>query len=122
MSDFTPIKGQVKGAYVRAMRNAFIASEGEHGEEFERFIAQVRAKAAREAWAEADHAHYPLVMAVESFIDNGGDTYGNLDDAFERVSDLRNPYDAEPKEAPEVLPGTLAALNALTIRKEPTND
>ena len=121
MSDYTPTTHDIR------QQVAWQWDEGSDDEKyayaaFDRWLAGVRADAAREAWAEADHAHYPLVMAVESFIDNGGDAWGNLDGAFERVSALRNPYDAEPKEVPEVLPGTLAALNALTIRKEPTND
>ena len=48
--------------------------------------------AKREAWAEADSAHYPLVLAVEQFKDNGGDAWGNLDSALERVQSARNPY------------------------------
>jgi len=36
--DYTPTTDQVCAAYVRAMRNAFIASAGEHEEEFYRWL------------------------------------------------------------------------------------
>jgi hypothetical protein len=39
---FTPTTAQVRDAYVRAMRNAFIASAGEHGQEFDRWYASVK--------------------------------------------------------------------------------
>ena len=42
MSDgYTPTTDQVCAAYVRAMRNAFIASAGEHEEEFYRWLDEV---------------------------------------------------------------------------------
>lgn len=47
MTNFTPNDLQVQEAYVSGMRTAFIASAGEHREEFERWIShhdrQVRA-------------------------------------------------------------------------------
>lgn len=43
MTEFTPTTAQVRDAYVRAMRNAFIASAGEHREEFDRWLAEDRA-------------------------------------------------------------------------------
>ena len=42
MSDgYTPTTDQVCAAYVRAMRNAFIATEREHEEEFYRWLDEV---------------------------------------------------------------------------------
>ena len=76
--------------------------------------------ARREGWSEGDLANYPLVLAVEQFKDNGGDAWGNLDDALERVQSVRNPYKESDKPAPEFLPGTLDALDSLTIRKANT--
>jgi hypothetical protein len=49
MTDYTPTIERARDAYVRAMRNAFIASEGEHKEEFDRMLAGVRADALDEA-------------------------------------------------------------------------
>ena len=39
--DYAPTTDQVCAAYVRAMRNAFIASAGEHEEEFYRWLDEV---------------------------------------------------------------------------------
>jgi rubrerythrin len=50
---YTPTTAQVKDAYVRAMRNAFIASEGEHREEFRRWLAARDAKVAAAVLAQA---------------------------------------------------------------------
>lgn len=77
-------------------------------------------RAKREAWDEADLAHYPLVMAVEQFIDNGGDAWGNLDGPFDRVSALKNPYSKEPEADGGVpgFPNITEALDKLTIRGE----
>lgn len=76
-------------------------------------------EAKREAWAEADLAHYPLVLAVEEFIHNGGDAFGNLDGPFDRVSGLKNPYaDENATPVPELFPGVTDALDDLTIWKE----
>ena len=51
--EFTPTVDQAKRAYVTGMRQAFIASAGEHAEEFARFLAardaSVRAAALDEA-------------------------------------------------------------------------
>jgi hypothetical protein len=52
-ADYTPTTEQVKAAYVRAMRNAFIASEGEHREEFRRWLAAHDAEVAAAALTEA---------------------------------------------------------------------
>lgn len=52
MTDFTPSTAQVRDTYVRAMRNAFIASAGEHREEFDRWIADHDRAVAEKAWAE----------------------------------------------------------------------
>lgn len=49
MSEYTPTTEQVREAYVRAMRNAFIASAGEHREEFSRWLAEVERAAAVDA-------------------------------------------------------------------------
>ena len=51
-------------------------------------VEQVKA----EAWDEGNLAAYPLQLAVGQFIDNGGDVWGNLDDAYEQVSAAPNPY------------------------------
>lgn len=52
MTDYTPTTDQVRSAYTRAMRNAFIASAGEHDAEFDRWLAGVIRQAKREAWNE----------------------------------------------------------------------
>lgn len=48
MAEFTPTTVQVRDAYVRQLRNAFVASTGEHEAEFDRWLASVRAAAVRE--------------------------------------------------------------------------
>ena len=53
---YTPAIEQARDAYVRAMRNAFIASASEHEEEFNRMIAGVKRDAAAEAQARIDAA------------------------------------------------------------------
>lgn len=58
MTDFTPTTDQVRDAYVRAMRNAFIASTGEHREEFDRWLKLERFS----AW----HAGYGTRVADET--------------------------------------------------------
>lgn len=45
MTDYTPTTGAVRAAYTRAMRQAFIASTGEHIAEFDRWLKQVQADA-----------------------------------------------------------------------------
>lgn len=55
-------------------------------------------QAKAEAWAEGNLAAYPLQLAVGQFIDNGGDTWGHLDDAYEQVSAAPNPYQKEDGE------------------------
>ena len=64
-------------------------------------VRRLRAQAKRvkaEAWAEGNLAAYPLQLAVGQFIDNGGDTWGNLDDAYEQASTATNPYQKEDDE------------------------
>lgn len=58
MTDWTPNTEQVRDAYVRAMRNAFIASASEHREEFDRWLGLERLKARQHGYAErlADEA------------------------------------------------------------------
>lgn len=51
MSDYTPTTTQVRDAYVRAMRNAFIASAGEHEAEFDRWLQLERHKARQDGYA-----------------------------------------------------------------------
>lgn len=41
---YTPNTDQVRAAYVRAMRNAFIASAGEHEQEFDRWLENLIAE------------------------------------------------------------------------------
>lgn len=48
MSDYTPTTGRVRDAYTRALRQAFIASSGEHNAEFDRWLNKVK----RQAWEE----------------------------------------------------------------------
>jgi hypothetical protein len=38
-ADYTPNTDKVRDAYIRGMRTAFIASAGEHHEEFDRWLA-----------------------------------------------------------------------------------
>lgn len=40
-SEYTPTTEQVRDAYVRGMRDAFVASTGEHYAEFDRWFAKV---------------------------------------------------------------------------------
>lgn len=51
MSDFTPTTTQVRDAYVRAMRNAFIASASEHEQEFERWLKLELFKSRQDGYA-----------------------------------------------------------------------
>ncbi len=51
MTDFTPITEQVRDAYVRAMRNAFIASATEHEQEFDRWLELERFKSRQDGYA-----------------------------------------------------------------------
>lgn len=51
MSEYTPTVEQARAAYTRAMRNAFIASSGEHDEEFDRMIRIIKADAFSEGAA-----------------------------------------------------------------------
>lgn len=90
---------------------------------FREHTAQEIKGAKRDAWAEADLAHYPLVLAVEEFIHNGEDGWGLLDGPFDRVKDLRNPYaDENAAPVPELFPGVAAALDDLTIWKDKADD
>jgi hypothetical protein len=58
IADYTPTTDKVRDAYIRGMRTAFIASAGEHHEEFTRWLAAhdavVAANALREAAAELE--------------------------------------------------------------------
>lgn len=62
MSEYVPTKEYACEKYVQAMRQAFVASAGEHREEFDRMIAEVeRAAAAKALEGAADamnHAQY----------------------------------------------------------------
>lgn len=49
MTTFTPTTEQAKRAYVTGMRQAFIASAGEHAEEFDRWLAKVKHQTLRDA-------------------------------------------------------------------------
>jgi hypothetical protein len=101
------------GAYIDDARAAFAVFEKTHAP-----TDDAIRQAKREAWNEADLAHYPLVMAVEQFIDNGGDAWGNLDGPFEQVSALKNPYPKEPEATGGIsgFPDITEALDKLTIR------
>jgi hypothetical protein len=81
-ADYTPTTAQVKAAYVRAMRNAFIASEGEHREEFDRWLAARDAEVAAAALREA-------ADMIEDFVDEGGI---QTDDAYDALRDLRRRF------------------------------
>ena len=76
MSEYTPDTGAVRAAYVRAMRQAFIASTSEHADEFDRWLAahdrEVREQIEREV--RADGALYP------------GDDGHNFAEIFARVA------------------------------------
>lgn len=67
MIDFTPTTEQVRDAYVRAMRNAFIASAGEHREEFDRWLETI-------IWNRHDLAITAITGAYREFTDTR-DTY-----------------------------------------------
>lgn len=43
--EYTPTTEQVRDAYVRAMRNAFVAAAWEHEAEFDRWLEKVKADA-----------------------------------------------------------------------------
>ncbi len=57
VDEYTPGRDKVRDAYVRGMRQAFIASAAEHADEFDRWLAardrEVAAKALRDAADEA---------------------------------------------------------------------
>lgn len=42
MTEYTPTTDEVRAAYVRAMRQAFVAASSEHEAEFERWLVQVK--------------------------------------------------------------------------------
>lgn len=50
-SEHTPTTAQVRDAYVRAMRNAFIASTSEHYDEFDRWLELERFKSRQDGYA-----------------------------------------------------------------------
>lgn len=64
-SEFTPTTEQASRAYVTGMRQAFIASAGEHAEEFARFLAardaSIRAAALDEAADVVERKVTPLM-------------------------------------------------------------
>ena len=67
MTEYTPTTGDVRAAYTRAMRQAFITSTGEHIAEFDRWLAQVRAEAQVEALREvAAEFVAPVLRLTES--------------------------------------------------------
>lgn len=68
---FIPNEHMVKRAYVLGMRQAFIASTGEHEAEFERFLAHIREAAVKGERARIEQAAIALA----------GDTIGNSWDA-----------------------------------------
>lgn len=47
---YTPTTDTVRDAYTRAMRNAFIASAGEHDAEFDRWLESERERIWYEGW------------------------------------------------------------------------
>lgn len=74
MDDYTPTDEQVRAAYVRGMRDTFVAAAADHEAEFDRWLAQhdreVTAKALREAQSllAADGYFCP---ALDSLIERG---------------------------------------------------
>lgn len=55
MSNYTPTTEQVRDAYVRASRNAFIASASEHEAEFDRWLKLEQHTARQQGYAERLH-------------------------------------------------------------------
>jgi hypothetical protein len=74
MSKYTPSQRIVRDGYVRGLRQAFVASEGQHKEEFDRWLAAHDAEVAATALREA--AEIAGKRAQESF------NKGHLDSAF----------------------------------------
>jgi rubrerythrin len=69
MSDeYTPTTDVVRDAYVRGMRQAFIASSGEHVDEFDRWLAEHDTEVRAEVidWIEP-HAWFAAGQAREHF-------------------------------------------------------
>lgn len=78
-NEYTPTTGQVRVAYVRAIRNAFVGSTSEHEEEFIRWLAQVKAEAEVRA----------LRVFRRELIEHQFERYGRiLPDVHEVVDDL----------------------------------
>ena len=71
MTDHTPGTGDVRAAYARAMRQAFIASTGEHLEEFDRWLAEHDRQTAERAWREGwvDRAGRGLAFGAQPLAD-----------------------------------------------------
>lgn len=95
MSDqYTPTTDEVRDEFIYGHQEVdmdtyeLLVSFDEAQARWERWLASVKA----EAWDEGNLAAYPLQLAVGQFIDNGGDAWGNLDDAYEQVSAASNPY------------------------------
>lgn len=56
MIEYTPTTETVRRAYITGMRQAFIASAGEHAEEFTRWMAEHDRLVAERAWDEGRDA------------------------------------------------------------------
>ena len=69
MTEYTPTTDEVRAAYVRAMRQAFVAASSEHEAEFERWLVQVKA----DAWDEGHRAgrHDRDDDAIPAVLDEG---------------------------------------------------
>ena len=70
MNEYVPNTEHVRDAYVRAMRNAFIASAGEHEAEFDRWLERVRAEERAEERAKfidwlIETVHYPFDVTYD---------------------------------------------------------
>lgn len=52
---YTPTTAHVRDSYIQGQRQAFIASAGEHAEEFDRWLAAHDAEVAAKAWEEGYH-------------------------------------------------------------------
>lgn len=66
MTDWTPTTTHVRDAYVRQMRDAFVASTGEHEAEFDRWLRQVQAQ----AWAEGERHESDYLSMFGQFCSN----------------------------------------------------
>lgn len=103
-SDFTPTTDQVRDAYVRAMRDTFIASAGEHQEEFER-------------WAQA-HDDEVRASVQPPTREQIAELRGRVVDAIINVRD-KYPRDSRDADSEEVADAVLALFPQLTPSAEP---